>query len=97
MARHRLVAMVAPVALAAAWLVPNASAHAAAGPTCHGLSATIVGTGHPDTLNGTDGPDVISGLGGTDRIRGLGGDDVICGGKGRDRLVGGPGRDVQIP
>ena len=61
--------------------------------TCHGQTATIVGTAGKDRLDGTDGPDVIAGLGGNDRIRGLDGDDVICGGTGADTIDGGDGDD----
>ncbi len=46
--------------------------------TCHGLTATIVGTSGADELNGTSGRDVIVGLGGNDEIDGNGGNDVIC-------------------
>ncbi len=65
----------------------------AADPTCDGLTATIVGTKHRDTLTGTSGPDVIVGLGGNDTIKGLAGDDVICAGRGADDLLGGKGDD----
>lgn len=52
----------------------------AAGYTCFGETATIVGTPGRDTLIGTPGPDVIVGLDGNDLIDGLAGDDLICGG-----------------
>ena len=65
----------------------------AAGPTCAGLTPTIVGTQKDDDLVGTDGPDVIAGRGGQDHIDGAGGDDVICGDDGADVLLGGDGND----
>ncbi|GIJ23944.1 nidogen-like domain-containing protein [Micromonospora lutea] len=68
----------------------------AAGRTCQGFRATLVGTDKADTLTGTPGRDVILGLGGDDDISGLGGADVICGGPGQDVLRGGGGRDVLI-
>ena len=64
-----------------------------AGPTCRGLSPTIVGTASNDVITGTSGPDVIVGLGGADTINGKGGDDVICGGDGPDTIDGGDGND----
>ena len=42
---------------------------AAAGPTCDGLRATIVGTQRKDVIEGTPGPDVIVAKGGNDVIR----------------------------
>ena len=44
--------------LGAAMLTPTA-ASAAAGETCHGQPATIVGTERATPVIGTDGPDVI--------------------------------------
>jgi len=67
---------------------------AAAGLTCGGLAATIVGTDGPDEIHGTDGPDVIVGLGGKDVIYGHKGKDVICGGGNADVIRGGKGADV---
>ena len=58
--------------------------------TCHGATATIVGTPGDDTLTGTPGRDVIVGRGGDDRVRGLGGNDVLCGNVGADVIQGGP-------
>ncbi len=57
-----------------ALLAPTASA-SAAGETCRGEAATIVGTG-PD-VTGTEGRDVIV-TGGSLRVTSLGGDDLIC-------------------
>src|SRR5215467_11150087 len=57
---------------------PHATkAATAAGPTCHGRTATIVGTASNDWIEGTHGPDVIVGGGGDDVIRGEGGNDLI--------------------
>ena len=64
------------------------------GPTCEGLTATIVGTEGADSLAGTPGSDVIVGLGGDDVISGNAGDDVICGGDGNDEIDSGDGADL---
>jgi Ca2+-binding RTX toxin-like protein len=69
---------------------------AAAGATCEGVPATILGTERNDTIEGTSGPDVIVAKGGSDVIRAYGGDDVVCGGPGSDRIVTGEGDDVSI-
>jgi Ca2+-binding RTX toxin-like protein len=69
---------------------------AAAGPTCEGLPATIVGTDGNDTLEGTPGVDVVVAKGGNDVIRGYDSDDVLCGGPGNDRLMTGSGADLAI-
>lgn len=61
--------------------------------TCHGLTATIVGTPAGEILTGTQGDDVIHGLGGDDTIIGGGGNDVLCGGEGDDVLRGNRGND----
>ena len=82
-----LPALLAP-GVAAAGPTPTATER-----TCHGLTATIVGTAGDDRITGTRGPDVVVGLGGNDRIDGRGGDDVICGNGGADDLVGGRGSD----
>ncbi|MEL6894307.1 MAG: calcium-binding protein, partial [Actinomycetota bacterium] len=66
----------------------------AAGESCLGAPATIVGTSGADVLTGTEGDDVIVGLDGADTIDGLGGDDVICGGNGDDAIKGGDGNDT---
>lgn len=60
--------------LGLALLVPT-SAAAAAGETCRGEAATIVGTG-PD-VRGTDGRDVIV-TGASLSVDSLGGDDLVC-------------------
>jgi hypothetical protein len=64
-----------------------------AGPTCSGLTPTIVGTAMNDVIEGTNGRDIIVGLGGADTINGKGGNDVICGGDGPDTIDGGDGND----
>jgi Ca2+-binding RTX toxin-like protein len=61
---------------------------------CHGLKATLVGTGGDDVIIGTAKRDVIAGRGGHDVLRGRGGNDVICGGSGDDIVGGGSGRDT---
>lgn len=81
-----------PAMIAAAAALPSV-ATAAAGYTCGGATATIVGTDGDDLLTGTTGADVIVGRAGNDEIRGLGGDDIICGGDGADRIFGGGGAD----
>jgi Ca2+-binding RTX toxin-like protein len=65
----------------------------AAAYTCHGRTATIVGSASSNEIDGTSGPDVIVGLGGNDDIEGHGGNDVICGGRGSDELEGDRGND----
>lgn len=65
----------------------------AAGPTCAGRPATVVGTSGPDELTGTRGPDVIVGLGGDDTVLAKGGRDVVCGGGGSDIVLGQAGDD----
>ncbi|MGH3445123.1 MAG: calcium-binding protein [Nocardioidaceae bacterium] len=89
---HRFrVAAVAALLLA---VLPATSAAAAAStPTCHGRSATIVGTSGRDRLVGTRGPDVILARGGDDRISTGGGDDLICAGPGDDHVRAGAGAD----
>src|SRR3954453_929339 len=68
-------------------------AQGAAPRTCHGHSATIVGTNRGDVIDGTPARDVIVALGGNDVVRGRGGNDVICGNDGGDKLMGGAGDD----
>ncbi|UMG92899.1 calcium-binding protein [Nocardioides sp. TF02-7] len=55
-------------------------------PTCHGLPATITGSGR---ITGTSRADVIVGSSGADTIDGRGGDDVICAGEGDDTVLQG--------
>jgi parallel beta-helix repeat protein len=62
-------------------------------PSCHGVTATLWGTGGTDLLVGTRGKDVVVGNGGADTIKGLGGNDLICAGPGGDKIRGGPGND----
>lgn len=92
MSHPRSRALLAGAAAVAALSVPVSTAEAA-GPTCFGKKATILGTSGQDRLVGTDGSDVIVGRGGDDVIKGRGGDDLICGNYGADRLSGGPGKD----
>lgn len=61
------------------------------GPTCNGLTATIVS--NAATVNGTPGDDVIVGGPASQQINGLSGNDTICGGDGNDVLNGGDGND----
>lgn len=63
-------------------------------PTCHGRSATVVGTSGPDVLAGSRRVDVIVGGGGRDRIAAHDGRDLVCGGPGDDILRGGHGADL---
>lgn len=87
------------IALGAAFMLATAGAvaltapagHAAQGPTCFGVSATIIGTQGADSLVGTSGRDVIVGRGGGDTIRGAGGHDLICGNDGNDLIFGDKG------
>ena len=102
--RSRVAAVIALTAAAASLsvgLLAGPSAGSAA-PTCHGLTATIVGNARANDIDGTPDRDVIVGRGGNDDIEGKGGNDVICGNRGaddlegdrgNDRLYGGPGHD----
>lgn len=72
----------------------QATAYAAATPTCFGQRATIVGSSGSNRIHGTSGKDVIVAGGGNDKVFAGTGDDVVCGGWGADRLHGGGGRDV---
>ena len=96
MSVHRTGLALASLAFVGASLAPLGTATAHAVATCHGRTATVVGTSGNDHLHGTPGDDVIVGLGGDDRIRGGGGDDVLCGGAGDDRLIGGKGDDTMF-
>jgi Ca2+-binding RTX toxin-like protein len=86
--RLRAASLPFALVLLAVWAEP-----AAAGPTCLGRAATIVGTPGNDDLEGTNGADVIVGLGGNDRILGRGGNDRICGNGGNDYIDGKPGAE----
>jgi len=78
------------------------AAPAAAGPTCLGKRATIVGhgsingTSHADVIVAGRGVDSIRGGDGNDRICARGGNDTIEGGVGSDRIEAGPGGDEVI-
>ncbi|KAA1418505.1 calcium-binding protein [Nocardioides humilatus] len=76
--------------LSAVGFVAPAAPAGAAGETCLGAPATIVGSG---TINGTSGPDVIVGSAVADTIDGGGGHDYICAGAGNDHILGGAGDD----
>lgn len=79
--------------LCAALLTPAAVAYAA-GETCQGRPATIVGSDRDIPLEGTDGPDVIVSTGAR-VIDARGGDDLICVVDTSVRLLdAGPGDDV---
>lgn len=93
--RLRLVAAAGAVTLAVPMsaAAPPATA-AAADPTCHGETATVVGTADDDELQGTKHRDVIVSLGGYDTIHALGGDDVICSGGKDDSVLAGAGDDT---
>lgn len=62
--------------LLAATLLTSPTAYAA-GETCQGRPATIVGTPSQSGLVGTEGPDVVV-TNGADGIDTLGGDDLVC-------------------
>lgn len=83
-------------------VVPAASAQGAAGPTCFGKPASIVGHG---AIEGTAHADVIVAGPGSDRIEAGGGNDLICtrgaadlieGGVGSDRIDAGSGGDEVV-
>jgi uncharacterized repeat protein (TIGR01451 family) len=61
--------------------------------TCHGIAATIVGTGGANRLLGTAGRDVIAAFGGNDTILSGEGRDLICAGAGNDFVVAGSAAD----
>lgn len=97
MCRVRLAPCVAAILVVLLVLeVAGGAAPAAAGASCDGRSATIVGTPQNDLLLGGPAPDVVAALGGHDVVRGRAGDDHLCGGPGRDRVFGGPGDDVLV-
>ncbi|MFK0175185.1 FG-GAP-like repeat-containing protein [Streptomyces xanthochromogenes] len=67
---------------------------------CHGLAATIVGSGVVNGTNGADvivagnGNDSVSGNGGNDTICTFGGNDAVSAGNGNDYIDGGDGNDA---
>ncbi|MET0523061.1 MAG: hypothetical protein ABW156_14030, partial [Jiangellaceae bacterium] len=71
----RTISLAAVALLGAALLAPISTA-AAAGETCQGQAATIIGT-PGGQITGTEGADVIVTNGAT-RVDALGGDDVVC-------------------
>ncbi len=88
----RTTALPAAVLLGSTLLVPTSAQ--AAGETCHGVPATIVGSDRTTPIVGTDGPDVIVSTGAR-VIDARGGDDLICVVDSSVRqLDAGPGDDV---
>lgn len=61
--------------LAATLLAPTTAS--AAGETCHGQAATLVGSDRAPRLVGTEGADVVV-TNGSQQVDTLGGDDVVC-------------------
>jgi hypothetical protein len=86
------ITLVASAAMFSTWAAGIPAAQAA-GASCNGKPATIVGTPGPDKIRGTQGRDVIQALAGDDQITGLGGDDLICGKSGNDQIMSGRGMD----
>jgi hypothetical protein len=86
--------VVLTVSILAAVVFGAAASPAAAVPTCHGITATIVGTRGPDQILGTPGDDVIVARGGADQIQGLAGNDLICAGRDADQVDGNGGGDT---
>ena len=80
----RTISLTAVALLGAALLAPVGTANAA-GETCQGQAATIVGT-PGGQITGTEGADAIVTNGAT-RVDALGGDDLVCG----------TGQDPQFP
>lgn len=72
---HRTTPLTATALLGLALLAPTTAA-TAAGETCRGEAATIVGTGG-DPIVGTEGRDVVV-TNGVSSVRTLGGDDLVC-------------------
>jgi hypothetical protein len=71
----------------------------AAGSTCRGRPATIIGTPGDDSraaVGGTRGRDVIAAGNGRDKVRSRGRRDLVCAGAGRDKVRGGKGADVLL-
>lgn len=71
---RRTTSLTAAGLLGLALLAP-AYAAGAAGETCQGRAATVVGSGH--RVEGTEGPDVIV-TNGAQTVFALGGDDLVC-------------------
>lgn len=71
---RRTTPLTAAALLGLAMIAPTTSA-TAAGATCQGQAATIVGSGR--SVTGTEGPDVVVTNGATS-VRTLGGDDLVC-------------------
>lgn len=94
--------IVIPTLIAGLVVVGPINPVGAAGETCNGKVATIVGTAGAEVLTGTDAADVIVGLGGNDTINAKGGNDVICAlasGDSRTQSVsidGGTGTDTAV-
>jgi Ca2+-binding RTX toxin-like protein len=87
----RTTALTTAALLGLATLAPT-TAHAA-GETCRGVPATLVGTPGSE-LVGTEGPDVVV-TNGAAPVRTLGGDDLVCvTGDANDRVDAGDGNDV---
>ncbi len=63
-------------------------------PTCHGVTATCVGTDGDDLLIGTEEDDVIVVGPGNDVVHADAGNDLVCGGPGNDSLFGARGDDI---
>lgn len=62
-------------------------------PTCHGRTATLIGTNEGELLDGSPKADVIYAAGGNDVVRGGAGNDIVCGGAGNDEIKGAAGKD----
>ncbi len=96
----RTISLAAVALLGAALLAPVGTA-AAAGETCQGQAATIVGT-PGGQITGTEGADVIV-TNDADRVDALGGDDLVCATGGSRRTtysviaILGAGADTFIP
>ena len=86
--------MTAAVIGAGLLTVSDADPVSATGPTCGGLTATIVGDANDNIIDGTPGNDVIVSGAGDDVVRGFGGNDTICLEDGEDRASGGEGQDA---
>lgn len=91
--RRVALALASTAMLAISTLAAAAPSQGLGTPSCHGRTATIVGTAAANEIDGTSGRDVIVGRGGNDDIEGHGGNDLICGNGGRDDLEGDRGSD----